>query len=461
MSSVVIEKRIAALDADFEALLAEPVDGSTGELTAAAHALECLERRLPAMRHRLVTALSRVPAEELGEPSLASALSTLLRISRTEANRRIHEAEDLGPRTAMTGEPLEPVLSNTAAAQRRGQIGPEHVQIIRQFFAKLPGFVDFPTREAAESDLAQLACGLPPEETRAAANRLAMMLDQDGELSDADRARRRYFHVGKQQADGTREVRGCVDPELGGLLDAINAKLAAPGMCNPDDESPCVDDEPAATSATTDARSTGQRNHDALKAICRAMLASGQLGSHKGLPVTMVISTTLKELESGTGHAVTGGGSLLPMSEVIRQASAAHHYLVIFDDHTEVPLYLGRAKRLASPGQRIVLYARDRGCTRPGCTAPAYHCEAHHDDGWAAADAPTDITTMSLACPADNNHIEKTGWTTRKRKDGRTQWIPPPNLDTGQARVNNYHHPERYLIPDEHSEIGDDDGDAP
>ena len=62
--------------------------------------------------------------------------------------------------------------------------------------------------------------------------------------------------------------------------------------------------------------------------MCRAMLASGQLGSHKGLPVTMVVSTTLKELESGVGHAVTGGGSLLPMSEVIRQAAAAHHYLV-------------------------------------------------------------------------------------------------------------------------------------
>jgi hypothetical protein len=108
-----------------------------------------------------------------------------------------------------------------------------------------------------------------------------------------------------------------------------------------------------------------------------------------------------------------------------------------------------------------VLYARDRGCTRPGCTAPGYWCEAHHDGGWAAADAPTDITTMSLACPVDNEFIEKTGWTTRKRKDGRTQWIPPPNLDTGQARVNNYHHPERYLIPDEHSEIGDDDGDGP
>ncbi len=71
--------------------------------------------------------------------------------------------------------------------------------------------------------------------------------------------------------------------------------------------------------------------------------------------------------------------------------------------------------------------ARDRGCTRPGCTAPAYWCEAHRGDGSAAADSPTDITKLSLACPADNKLIETTGWTTRKRKDGRTQWIPPPN----------------------------------
>jgi len=42
-----------------------------------------------------------------------------------------------------------------------------------------------------------------------------------------------------------------------------------------------------------------------------------------------------------------------------------------------------------------------------------------------------------------------------------TVWIPPPNLDTGQARINFYHHPERYLIPDEADDAGgdgDDDG---
>jgi hypothetical protein len=60
---------------------------------------------------------------------------------------------------------------------------------------------------------------------------------------------------------------------------------------------------------------------------------------------------------SAAGKALTGGGSLLPMSEVIRLARHAHHYLAIFDEGKAVGLY--HTKRLASSGQRIVLYARD------------------------------------------------------------------------------------------------------
>ena len=55
---------------------------------------EALTRRLPGdARICLVAALADVPTEELGEPTLAAALSTLLRISKVDAHRRIHEAE--------------------------------------------------------------------------------------------------------------------------------------------------------------------------------------------------------------------------------------------------------------------------------------------------------------------------------------------------------------------------------
>ena len=179
------------------------------------------------------------------------------------------------------------------------------------------------------------------------------------------------------------------------------------------------------------------------------MLASGKLGDLNGLPCTIIVTTTLQDLEAAAGVGVTAGGSLLPMRDIIRLASQSHHYLVVYDKHDPQQLYCGRAKRFATPGQRIVLHALDRGCTRPGCTAPGYWTQVHHVDGWDAAHGETNINTLTLACGPDNRLIDQSGWTTRKRNDGTTEWNPPPHLDTGQTRVNNYHHPEKYLLPEE------------
>jgi hypothetical protein len=51
--------------------------------------------------------------------------------------------------------------------------------------------------------------------------------------------------------------------------------------------------------------------------------------------------------------------------------------------------------------------------------------------------------------------VEPGGWSTRINNDTDVEWIPPPHLDTGQARVNNYHRPERLLRPP------DEDDDQP
>ena len=413
--------------------------------------LETHRRRQPAAEHPLINQLSTgCMPETLGGTSLVDVLATCLRISKDEAKRRIAEADDLGPRTAMSGEPLDPRLPATAAAQAAGQIGFEHVKTIRNFFDKLPAAVDVETREQAEVQLATSATGLGPVQLRAAADRLAQILDQDGPApTDVDRARQRSFTVSKPGPDGMCEVRGVLDPEAAAIWNAVGAKWAAPGMCNPDDDVPTVDGPPGESASTKDLRSQRQRNHDAFKAMGRALLASGQLGKHNGLPVSIIVSTTLSELESAAGHAVTAGGSLLPMADVIRMASHAHHYLVIFEDHTKIPLYLGRSKRVASPGQRIVLHARDRGCTFPGCTVPGYGCQAHHGKKPWARGGQTNVDEEVLACPPHNRLVEKGGWITRIRTDGTVEWIPPPHLDNGQARTNNYHFPENYLLPDD------------
>ena len=144
------------------------------------------------------------------------------------------------------------------------------------------------------------------------------LVHPDSDFSDADRARRRGLIIGKQAADGMTKICGLLDPQARATIDAVLAKWASPGMCNPDDETPCVDGSPSQAHIDNDQRSPAQRNHDALTAMGRSVLASGQLGQHNGLPTTIIVSATLQELESGCGQAVTATGSLLPMSTVIR-----------------------------------------------------------------------------------------------------------------------------------------------
>ena len=157
------------------------------------------------------------------------------------------------------------------------------------------------------------------------------------------------------------------------------------------------------------------------------------------------MTTTLKDLEAAAGKGLTGGGTLLPMSDVIRMARHAHHYLAIFDRGKALALY--HTKRLASPAQRIVLYAKDRGCTAPGCDVSGYYSEVHHVEAWADTHC-TDINQLTLTCEPNHKLVEQ-GWTTRKRANGDTEWIPPPHLDYGQPRTNTFHHPEKLLTDGE------------
>ena len=117
----------------------------------------------------------------------------------------------------------------------------------------------------------------------------------------------------------------------------------------------------------------------------------------------------------------------------------------MFDNAKRCELYKGRSTRLATPAQRLVLYATECGCTHPGCDVPAYWSQVHHATKDWADGRHTDIDNLTLACGPDNRLVKDSGWKTRKRKDGTTEWIPPPRLDRGQRRTNTFFHPEKML----------------
>jgi hypothetical protein len=445
-----VQSAAEALRAAYEAMAALPVDALTAaELVGVLDELEVLTCQLPVQSHRMLARLqAETTPKAMGAKSWRDVLAIRWRISPGEAGRRLDEAAQLGPRQALSGEPLEPILACTAVAQNHGLINREHVGVLREAMARIRSAIDATTRGQIEADLVRTAMGVGPKELKDNADRTLFLLDQDGPVpDDAERERRRGVTKAPQQPDGMTKMDATLTPEAWALYEAIFAKWGAPGMCNPADEHTCVSGTPSQEQIDADHRSLAQRQHDALVAVGRSVLAGGELGRHNGLPTTVIIRTTLQDLESRAGIGVTGGGTVIPIRDVIRLAAHANNYLAVFDAATGSALDLFRTRRVASPSQRIMLIARDGGCTKPGCTVPAYGSQVHHAARDWADDGRTNVDELGLACGPDNRAVGPEGWTTWINARNDVEWIPPARLDAGQARVNDYHRPERLHRP--------------
>jgi len=106
-------------------------------------------------------------------------------------------------------------------------------------------------------------------------------------------------------------------------------------------------------------------------------------------------------------------------------------------------VYLGRQKRLATADQRLICYARDRGCTRPNCLQPGDRCEVHHCPDWTRA-GRTDADKLFFACGCDHGGASRGEWHTVVTDSGRLGWTDgndPP-------QINHAHHPQELLRGD-------------
>ncbi|MFI6047855.1 DUF222 domain-containing protein [Nocardia sp. NPDC051321] len=431
--------------------------------------VEKATRILAAVGHRLIS-----EASERGLPSRTGAgtvkklLMQTLRLSHADAASRVAATRVLGMRRDLTGGTRPPELANTAAGQAEGEISSEHARRVATVMNRIPGGITNPEYEAAEQVLADFARTGSPDDIPKVGEAILAHLDPNGTLSDdTDRARMRGIRIGRQRADGMSPITGDITPTLRALLDPVVAKLGRPGMNNPDDaESPrgdgeYVDPDELAAAAVRDVRSAAQRTHDAMQALLEHCVVPEKLGSHRGLPVSTILTMSVADVEKAAGVATTASGGTVPMAEALRLAEQAQPFLAVFD-HDGLPLHLGRAKRLASGAQRLALIATLRGCTRPGCDAPASMCATHHVTEWNSG-GPTDIDNETLACDRCHAmvHDGPGGWkTTTLGPDspypGRTGWIAPPHIDpTATPRVNHRHHPRELLDQTLEHEPGD------
>ncbi|KJR07365.1 HNH endonuclease signature motif containing protein [Gordonia sihwensis] len=435
------------------------------ELLETAQARERVRRRFDGVDAALLVEVSdRGAYRRDGYLSLHQYLSSGLRLGDGEARRRRTSVTAIGRFTGMQGQTLPPACPATAAAVADGAIGAAHVREIDAIMDKIPAAIDTQTRERAEDHLAAVARELTPEGVRIAGHRLLAHLDPDGSLTDErDRQRRRKFALMPQDRQLMSKVTASLTPALRARFELLLESWAAPGMNNPDDpDSPhgareAADPAVLAAAAERDDRTAGQRGHDALIALLdaeRAMTASSTTASGGRLSSQLVITVTDKELREHAGVALTATGTRLPVAELVEVAAQATPHLAVFSHSTGQPLYLGRGRRLASKAQRLMLFARDRGCTAPGCTAPFARTEAHHFPDYADG-GPTDIDHLGAACGRHNRSVGKTlgDWETMILIDGphagRVAWRPVTGSGHGRKawRVNQIHHAE--LLPDQ------------
>ncbi|WP_306355873.1 MULTISPECIES: DUF222 domain-containing protein [unclassified Nocardia] len=233
---------LAMLVTAIDTLLAEDLTGFTDTAFAArVQGLEACRRRLEAVGHRHVVEINdRQLWTTTGSVGLYRYLVETLRLAKADAVARVKTAAQLGIMTSAYGEPCEPRLPATAAAQAAG----DHARAVMRVMDRIPDTVDTEHRAIAEEHLADAARTGTPEMVGKVGDRILGYLDPDGTLTTAkDRARLRAATFGEQRLDGMSPFHGCFDPELRAMVDTVFAKWARPGMCMPDDpDSPPVGD---------------------------------------------------------------------------------------------------------------------------------------------------------------------------------------------------------------------------
>jgi hypothetical protein len=82
------------------------------------------------------------------------------------------------------------------------------------------------------------------------------------------------------------------------------------------------------------------------------------------------------------------------------------------------PLNVGRQQRTVTTAIKRALWARDGGCSFPGCTHTRF-VDAHHVKHWSQG-GETSVANTMLLCSAHHRLVHEGGYTIRK--DARDRW---------------------------------------
>ena len=188
-------------------------------------------------------------------------------------------------------------------------------------------------------------------------------------------------------ANGMVAIRGQLDPESGAVLSAALDPLSKP---NPSAPNPCE------ANGGRDPRPADRRRADALVELCRRATAAGGNAPTTAKAQIVVTIDYDRLLAAVRGSGTTLTGAVLSPQSIRKLACDAGIIPIVLGSQSQ-PLDVGRTKRLVTPALLAALWARDKGCTYPGCGRPPQWSDAHHLRHWIDG-GPTSLPNLALLC---------------------------------------------------------------
>jgi hypothetical protein len=285
----------------------------------------------------------------------------------------------------------------------------------------IPGGVSAVEREAAEAELAHHARSFNPTPLHKIGQRILDHLNPDG---PAPRDKQEPAPIAGElrfwdRRDGGLGLEGYLEAEHGATFRSLIEQLAAPRR---------------ATEGIPDARTTPQRNADALLEVCGLARAAHDCPSTAGEPPHLTVTIDWEALRTSLGVATLDYGTHLSAAEARRWACDAKIIPVVLGGKSE-PLDVGRAMRTVPLSIHRALIARDRGCAFPGCDRPPGMRQAHHCQHWID-NGETSVANCVLLCEAHHRHVHRTGWEILTHPS-HVEFIPPTIIDPTRTPLRN------------------------
>ncbi|MFK4641038.1 hypothetical protein ABIA52_003927 [Paenarthrobacter histidinolovorans] len=427
-----------------------------------------------------------------GYRNAAEFLRARLRISISEARRRLALTTDVLPAIGITGHHVPARREHLAQALATAQIPSRSATIISTTLDKVQHLTDPDTLTRIEHALTTTAAQSDPDFVTTMAKRWIDRIDQDGPEPTEEtlrhtqgaflRRRRRYglhhleiFATTEQYETLTTAMNTATNPRLTTSPGRTTTNATGANTTNTASISGAVSGgtvQDTATGPELDRRSRVQKLLDGLVGACAVAMTTGKLPSNGGLRPQLTITIDHHDLftqltgtdpnqastpnqprtrntintvstgtQPGTKNIISTGtatftGPLHP--NTIRKIACDAEILPVLLGTDSQILDIGRTTRIFPPHIRKAITARDGGCAFPDCTLPAPWCEAHHITYWSHG-GTTGTENGTLLCSHHHHLIHKEQWTITMNT-GVPWFIPPPHIDPHQTPRRNHHH---------------------